>query len=64
MKSVDSPMQCSLGRRVILPPATTFLHINRTLDIFGAIIVALNEKEIREIRSAKNTENYSESPFT
>ena len=49
-------MQCSLGRRVILPPMTTFLHINRALDIFGAIIVALNEKEtllIHEVRSAE-----------
>ena len=51
-----SPMQCSLGRRVILPPMTTFLHINRALDVFGAIIVALNEKEtllIHEVRSAE-----------
>ena len=49
-------MQCSLGRRVILPPMTTFLHINRALDVFGAIIVALNEKEtllIHEVRSAE-----------
>ena len=45
MNSVGSPMQCSLGRRVILPPMTTFLHINRALDVFGAIIVALNEKD-------------------
>lgn len=45
MKRVGSPMQSSSGRRVILPPATTFLHINRALDIFGAIIVAWNEKE-------------------
>lgn len=56
MNSVGSPMQCSLGRRVILPPMTTFLHINRALDVFGAIIVALNEKEtllIHEVRSAE-----------
>ena len=49
-------MQCSLGRRVILPPMTTFLHINRALYVFGAIIVALNEKEtllIHEVRSAE-----------
>ena len=56
MDSVGSPMQCSLGRRVILPPMKTFLHINRALDVFGAIIVALNEKEtllIHEVRSAE-----------
>ena len=45
MNSVGSPMQCSLGRRVTRPPMTTFLHINRALDVFGAIIVAFNEKE-------------------
>ena len=53
--------KCSSGRRVILPPATTFLHINRALDIFGAIIVAWNEKETL-FWSMKlevlNTENY------
>ena len=37
--------KCSSGRRVILPPATTFLDINRALDIFDAIIVALNKEE-------------------
>ena len=51
-------MQCRLGRRVILPPMTTFLHINRALDVFGAIIVALNEKEILLIHEVRSAEKY------